>query len=382
MKIRNFSLFLTLTLGVIFILSSCVKDTGELTNQAFSDEDYQVLSAKLNLSNEIPEYLNVELPPHMSNSGFSIAGGEINNATALLGRVLFYDRKLSKNNAVSCASCHEQANGFADDRAFSKGFDNVDTKRNSLALGNVRFYYHDRGFMWDERAASVEDQTRKTVTDHIEMGMEDWEDVVSKVRNVDYYEVLFRRAFGDEKVSEARIQSALSMFVRSLVSKGSKWDEAMIADNKTSLLEGTTLSTFTDAENQGMQLYMSSCKSCHGNVIFLGRSKANNGLEMNYEDKGVGALTSNSSDNGVFKVPFIRNIAMTAPYMHDGRFETLEEVIEHYSSGIQPHQNLAFDLPAGGFNFTETQKANLLAFFETLNDYEMANEPKYSDPFK
>ncbi len=382
MQIRNIFLYSFLFLGLSFLVSSCVKDEGGTISQTYTIEDYEVVSAKLNLPNNTIEYLEVDLPPHMENSGFSIAGGNIQNHGATLGRVLFYETRLSKNNAVSCSSCHAQANGFSDPVAFSKGFDDQDTKRNSLALGNVRFYYHDRGFMWDERAESVEDQTRQTVTDHIEMGMDNWSEVVASLRDEAYYEILFKKAFGDAEITEARLQTALSMFVRSIISKGSKFDAAMVSSNLSFLSGSPRLSGFTDSENDGLALYMNNCNSCHGNILFLGQSAANNGLDMNYADKGIGALTNNSYQNGVFKVPFMRNIAMTAPYMHDGRFETLEEVVEHYSTGIKAHDNLDFKLSAGGFNFTETEKENLVDFLFTLSDFEMATEEKYSNPFK
>lgn len=382
MQIRNIILYSFLFLGLSFLITSCVKDEGDTVSQAYTEEDYQVVSAKLNLPNTTIEYLNVDLPQHMQNSGFSIAGGTIDNHGATLGRVLFYETRLSKNNSISCASCHAQANGFADPVAFSKGFDDQDTKRNSLALGNVRFYYHDRGFMWDERAESVEDQTRQTVTDHIEMGMDNWSAVVASLQDEAFYNILFKKAYGDSEITEVRLQKALSMFVRSLISKGSKFDEAMVSSNLSHLNGTPELSGYTDSENAGLALYMNSCRSCHGNILFLGKSAANNGLDMNYADKGIGALTNNVNQNGVFKVPFMRNIAMTGPYMHDGRFETLEEVIEHYSTGIQQHDNLDFQLPAGGFDFTDTEKENLIAFLHTLSDHEMAAEVRYSNPFK
>ena len=382
MQIRNIVLYSFLSLGFTFLVSSCIKDEGGTISQTYTDADYDVISAKLNLPNSTVEYLNVALPDHMQSSGFSIAGGNIENHGATLGRVLFYETRLSKNNAVSCSSCHAQANGFADPVAFSKGFDDQDTKRNSLALGNVRFYYHDRGFMWDERAESVEDQTRLTVTDHIEMGMDNWADVVDNLRNEAFYDILFTKAFGSPDITEARLQKALSMFVRSIVSKGSKFDDAMV-NSKLSRLTGTpTLEGYTQSENAGLAVYMNNCNSCHGNILFLGQSSANNGLDLDYTDKGIGALTNNQNQNGIFKVPFMRNIAMTAPYMHDGRFETLEEVIEHYSTGIKDHDNLSFQLSPGGFDFTETEKANLIDFLHTLSDHEMAAEERYSNPFK
>ena len=135
-------------------------------------------------------------------------------------------------------------------------------------------------------------------------------------------------------------------------------------------------------ENGGRAVYVENCSSCHGNIVFLGKATANNGLDQEYTDKGIGQLTGNPTQNGVFKVPHLRNIELTAPYMHDGRFADLDAVIEHYSNGIQSHPNLDFELPAGGFNFSAEEKEDLKAFLSTLTDMEFTKKDKYKTPFK
>ncbi len=383
MKSKLSFLFSALIFTALFILASCTKDQYDSVVRSYTKEEFSVITKNLDLPEGTYEYKNPELPAHFASSGF--LGSSVSNHGATLGRVLFYDTRLSANNTKSCASCHAQDLAFADDRALSEGFEGGDTDRNSLALGNVRFYYHDRGFFWDERANSVEDQVRQTVSNHVEMGM-DLNLLPSKLEGVDYYEVLFDKAFGSRDITFDRIANALSQFVRSLVSSNSDFDKAMVADNRTWNIDGN-FSTYTAEENLGKQLYNQHCQNCHGNIIFLGVSTDNNGLDLEYADNGIGDLTGNSSKNGDFKVPFLRNIALTGPYMHDGRFQTLEEVVEHYNSGIKDHPNLSNRLkaPDGSpmrLNLTQSEKDALVAFMHTLTDEDFLNDEKYKDPFK
>jgi len=367
-------------LSAIMLMVSCTKDNVESTVKSYTDAEYSVISTSLDLPSETIDYKNLELPAHLASSSF--IGNSVTKHGATLGRVLFYDNRLSLNETINCASCHKQEAGFSDTRALSEGYEGQETERNSIALGNVRFYYHDRGFFWDERANSVEEQVQQTVTNHLEMGMP-MEDIPERLETEDYYKILFRKAYGDDDITVDRIKNALSQYVRSVVSFESKFDEAaaqttggfwnLINDNMVGL---------SNAENNGRQLYADNCSSCHGNVVFLGRSTSNNGLDIEYNDQGVGAITGRNEDMGIFKVPHLRNIALSSPYMHDGRFTTLDEVIEHYSSGIQDHQNLAFDLPSGGFSFSETEKEDLKAFLETFTDNKVTEKEMYSSPFK
>ncbi|MCR9289700.1 MAG: c-type cytochrome [Bacteroidetes bacterium] len=382
MKVK-FTFLVSVVAFFTLFLVSCTQDNADTIVKSYTPEELSVISNSLDLPSGTFEYKNPELPAHFTSGGF--LGSSVTNHGATLGRVLFYDTRLSANETKSCASCHNQNTGFADARALSEGFEGGDTKRNTLALGNVRFYYQDRGFFWDERASSVEEQVRQTVSNHIEMGM-DLDLLPNKFEGIDYYEILFEKAYGTKLITTDRITNALSQFVRSVISSNSTFDQAMIADNKTWDVEGD-LSKYTAQENLGKQLYFANCSSCHGNIVFLGRSSANNGLDLEYTDNGIGDLTGQASKNGLFKVPFLRNIEVTGPYMHDGRFETLEEVIDHYSNGIQAHENLAPQLktPEGTpmkMNFSEEEKAALIAFLYTLTDESLSSDEKYADPFK
>lgn len=333
------------------------------------------------LPTEVFDYAAEELPEHIYTYtvAFFIDRPIINNHVATLGRVLFYDKQLSKNNTTACASCHLQEYAFSDNRALSEGFAGGHTRRNSMALVNV---WLDRTFFWDRRASSLKEQVLMPIQDAIEMGME-LEDLEDKLGQVDYYPQLFEAAFGDTTITSERIAESLKQFTETLVSYQSKYDKGLAND----------FVDFTAQEKEGMDLYFSgqfNCNHCHSDGNFYGRNSLNNGLDSDYEDKGRGEITGDASNNGQFKVPTLRNIELTAPYMHDGRFATLEEVIEHYNSGLQPHPNLddrlASNNTTGGppkqYNMTEGQKAALVAFLKTLTDKSFIEDEKFSNPFR
>ena len=380
----------TLLLSCVVLFSSCLTDGGEVVTVVYSQDQLQTLQASLNLDDELVDYA-IKLPSHIANQGANTS--TIDNHKALLGRVLFYDNKLSQNDAVNCSSCHDQSKAFSDDVAFSKGFNDEHTKRNSLALGAVVSFeasYENPGgsrslFFWDERAETIQEQSTLTIQDNIEMGMS-FTELVPKLQSVDYYDVLFTKAYGDDNVTEGRITDALEEFVNSMVSANSKFDQGVIANNGNSF---GNLPNFTAQENQGRQLYADNCSGCHGHdLVSLSRASANNGLDLVYEDKGRYEITQSNSDKGVFKVPVLRNIELTGPYMHDGRFATLEDVVDHYSDNIQAHPNLDFQLQEGfngtprQMNFSDDKKEALVAFLKTLTDYDFIADSRFNNPFK
>lgn len=341
----------------------------------------------LNLPDSPFNYANILLPDFFfDNDVRDEDNTPNNNATtdngATLGRVLFYDKNLSMNNTVSCASCHIQENGFSDPNALSTGFNGELTSRNSMGLANARFYENGR-FFWDERAATLEAQTLVPIQDLVEMGLT-LPELEEKLTQQPYYAALFTNAFGDETITSNRVALALSQFIRSMVSYESKFDEGLaqtqdIDDN---------FPNFTTSENRGKQLFMSNqtrCFDCHATNVFVGDDARNNGLDATITDPGVGGITGNNNELGEFKVPSLRNIALTGPYMHDGRFETLEEVIEHYNSGVQNNPNLDNRLTQGNnvrrLNLSDTDKQALVDFLNTLTDNEFINDEKYASPF-
>jgi len=227
---------------------------------------------------------------------------------------LFYDNNLSINDAVSCASCHKQELAFADDVAFSEGFDGEITTRNSLPLGNTIGFETSYGgsfaveralFSWDEANENISTQSLAAITSTIEMGL-NMDQLLTKLNNEEYYRVLFKKAYGDDNVMSHRVLESIEEFVNGIVSSNSKFDKAAMNAHGNLFSD---FAEFSADENRGKALYMSNCASCHSqDHQFTEVAKANNGLDMVYEDKGVGARTLRNSDNGVFKVPFLRNL--------------------------------------------------------------------------
>ena len=333
----------------------------------------------------LANYANPVLPPSYSvqpilGQDNTPVNNPVTNSGATLGRVLFYDKRLSLNRTVSCASCHQREHGFSDPRKFSVGFLGGLTDRNSMGVTNARWYQR-RAFFWDERAATLEDQVLQPIQNAVEMGMT-LPALVTRLSAEPYYATLFNNAFGTPTVTSTRISLALAQFVRSIVSTQSKFNVGA----------ATAFANFTPEENLGRQIFNgqignASCTACHGTDNFVpGPNINNNGLENPYIDKGRGALTGLAQDEGLFKVPSLRNIERTAPYMHDGRFTTLEQVVEFYNSGVVNHPNLSPPLrgPGGAprrLNLSNPQKAALVAFLKTLTDDTVATDEKFSDPF-
>jgi len=324
------------------------------------------------------DYETVDWPAHLAfETDNTPVGNRVSDEGALLGRVLFYDKKLSANHTVSCASCHQQEHGFSDPSVFSTGFDGELTGRNSMGLTNSQFY--DRGhFFWDERADTLEDQVLQPIENAVEMGLT-LSEMVDRVDSYAYYEELFVAAFGDSTVTSQRIALALSQFVRSIISYQSKYDIGVATD----------FANFTDEELQGKALFegRGRCAGCHAGPNLVGVGIANNGLEYPYVDLGVGGVTGSEQDMGRFKMSSLRNIEKTAPYMHDGRFATLEDVVDHYSTGVVLNPNLGGPLTDGQGtarqpDFSAEQKAALVAFLLTLTDDVVLTDEKLSDPFQ
>ena len=349
--------------------------------------DYSTLNLPAHFTTNAP---GSPLPTSINGTDNTPADNPITDHGATLGRVLFYDKKLSANGTISCSSCHQAANGFSDPSVLSVGFAGGTTARHSMTLINSRWYQRGR-FFWDERAVTLEEQVLMPFQDPVEMGLtlEELENIVSQQS---YYPQLFSNAFGDSNITSDRISRALAQFVRSIISYNSKYDigRAQVAG------PGPNFPNFTSEENQGKQLFLQTipngggaCFGCHTTEAFISANPGpqNNGLDLVTIDSGAGkTFPNNPIFEARFKTSSLRNIELTAPYMHDGRFATLEEVIEHYNSGIQAHPTLSAALKDDNgdpvqFNFTTAQKAALVAFLKTLTDTTIANDVKFSDPF-
>jgi cytochrome c peroxidase len=382
---RSARVVTVLVVASAVLIVACKKNADVVVSNPWSDV-LNIPDQPFNYSNiALPAYLNT---PNIAGQVNTPAGNPTTDWGATLGRVIFYDKTVSFNRSISCASCHKQANAFADDLALSKGFNNGNTGRNSMGLTNAKFYPNGKYF-WDERAATLEIQTLMPVQDHVEMGMT-LDTLVNRLNATTYYPALFTRAFGDNNITSDRISKALSQFVRSIVSYESKYDAGRVALPVNAPPPGFVFSNFTTQENRGMQLFFSpqlACAACHGTETFTAPVAKNNGLDLATTDRGLGAVTGNTLDDAKFKVPSLRNVEMTAPYMHDGRFSTLDQVVEQYNSGIKPHPNLdaVLKTPGGApkqLNLTAADKAALVAFLKTLTDSKMLADVKYSNPFK
>lgn len=329
----------------------------------------------------------VPLPRHWSQNGAGGGGSAVaadnmpatnvtTDAGATLGRVLFYDRRLSLNDRVSCASCHQQQFAFSDTARLSRGFRGGLTGRHSMGLTNARFYSGGR-FFWDERAASLEDQVLQPIQDATEMGLS-LESLRTKLSLTSYYPALFTAAFGTPEITTDRVARALAQFVRALVSTDSKLDRAFGANGVPNFE-----ATFTPQELLGQQLYTgrAGCARCHGTTAHISDAVHNTGLDASITDAGAG--------NGRFKAPSLRNVEVRAPYMHDGRFTTLEQVVDFYDRGVQANPGLDPRLRVGPgpgapplrLNLTQAEREALVAFMKTLTDRTFLSEPRFSDPF-
>ena len=377
-------------LSALFIFMACKKDNADANDMASVD----FVAAALNLPTTFFNYANIVQFAYLSGPNIigqinTLANNPITDNGATLGRVLFYDKNLSLNNTISCASCHKQANAFSDPVAKSAGFNGGLTGRNSMTLINAK-YYPNGSFFWDQRAATLEDQTLIPIQDLVEMGMT-LPQLEVKLRNLAYYPPLFSKAFGDNTITSNRIALAISQFIRSIVSFQSKYDAGRSTyPPAPAPPPNATFPNFTAQENRGKEIFLSpqnACAACHGSETFTAPQEKNNGLDMATVDRGFGAVANNTALDATFKVTTLRNVELTAPYMHDGRFATLEQVVEHYNSGVRNHPNLSpqLRLPNGQprqLNLTIQDKAALVAFLKTLTDTNLTTDVKYSNPFK
>ncbi len=337
----------------------------------------------------------IDIPPYFSALFKIPADNQLTDAGVELGRMLFYEKQLSKNNTISCGSCHQQKFAFTDNQQrFSEGVDKRKGDKNTMAIVNLLW---SSRFFWDGRSESLEKQALEPIKNPIEMH-ETLENVVQKLQKTDIYPPKFKAAFGSEIITPENIGKAIAQFERTLISSNSKYDK---------YLRGET--QFTDLERLGEQLFFThpepraglrggNCGDCHlgpmtsGNPINFDGFH-NNGLDAEQNLKaGLQQVTENRFDKGKFKAPTLRNIALTAPYMHDGRFQTLTEVLDHYNEHIQNSSTLdplireasnklsVEEVPK--LHLTKMEKEAILAFLQTLTDEEFIVDERFSDPFQ
>ncbi len=347
----------------------------DTTGNNVLDSTYTQTAYQLNIPNGFPQPI---IPPD----------NPLTNEGVLLGRMLFYDPILSADSTMSCATCHRQENAFADPRTTSPGIDGINGTRNSMPLFNLA-YGLNQPFTWDGSKATLEQQSLEPITNPIELH-QSLPDLIAKLKAHPNYPLRFAKAF-NAAPSEDLAAKAISQFMRTLISANSRFDQFQTSSSNPTELEAQGYNIFI-TEN-GM-LGEAECFHCHfgGGKLFTEFAFKNNGLDavenhLDFPDPGLGAVTGVPEDYGKFKTPSLRNIALTPPYMHDGRFATLEEVIDHYSNGIHNSPTLSPELGSEyttgeNVNFTPEEKAALIAFLHTLTDSSFITNPAFSNPFE
>lgn len=384
---------------VVMMISSCSKN--DSTTDYSTIDPYpnvtKAFSGKIDLT-KLLNYQNQAVPSYINKDNTN--GNPITDKGATLGRVLFYDKNLSANNTIACSSCHKQSVAFGDDAIASKGI-NGTTTRHSMRLINSRFSNESK-FFWNERAATLENQTSQPIQDHIEMGFSgtngdaNFTSLITKLQNIGYYKELFKFVYGSEEITETKIQLALAQFIRSIQSFDSKYDVGRATVNN----ENQNFSNFTAEENQGKNLFLTppvfnatgnrtsgglGCAGCHAAPEFsIDPNSRNNGI--------IGVLNGTGIDITNTKAPSLRDLLNgrgepNGSMMHTGSLATLQNVIAHYGTiTLAPgNTNLDQRLRPNGFgqklNLTATETSALTAFIKTLTGNTVYTDAKWSSPF-
>lgn len=309
------------------------------------------------------------IPPNWPKPFYDFSKNQLTPEKIELGRALFYDNILSRDSSISCNSCHSQFTAFAHvDHTLSHGINNKIGTRNAPALSNLAW---QKLFMWDGAINHLDMQALAPISNRDEMDS-NIENVVYKLQKTKLYPLLFYKAFGDSLITGEHTLKAISQFMLTLVSSNSKYDSVMLKQ-----------AVFTPQEKNGYNLFKKNCASCHAEPLFTNQQFENNGLTLDttLNDYGRMKVTQNSNDSLRFKVPSLRNIEFSYPYMHDGRFKHLSDVVNHYTGGIQKSRTLAKQLQKP-MVLSSKEKVDLVAFLLTLTDKKFLFNPVYSFPKK
>jgi len=323
---------------------------------------------------QFPEMLFFPKMPILSANPVTVEG-------ASFGRYLFYDPILSSDSTISCSSCHNQKTAFSNSSALSVGVNAGKTDRNALPLFNLAWH---PSYFYDGRANALEDQISHPIKAKNEMNMQ-WDLILKKLNSSEFYLKKFKTIYDADKIDSVHVKNVMAQFLRILISYQSKFDRIIAKKDK-----------FNQSEFNGFGLVNNQikgdCFHCHptdGHGLMSTFKFSNNGLDSiynadDYKDKGRGAVTGNKNDNGKFKIPSLRNVALTAPYMHDGRFKTLEEVLDFYSTGVHVSANIDSKMGYAyqkGVKLTKEEKKDIIAFLNTLTDSVFISKKEFSDPF-
>lgn len=380
MKSRKVYILLTVPIFINLVLVSCREEETVVDQQL---PVYDPLPYPL----EVPWYFPDSLQLSADNA-LTVEGVE-------LGRMLFYETQLSADNSISCASCHQQEFAFTDGQQFASGIGGATFRRNAMSLHNLLWVSH---LNWDGSASSLEAQAIMPLTNSLEMGLTSVDEAVVRLQDTEKYPDQFYRAFGKDSITSENLLKALAQFQRTLISDDSKLDRYWRGEYQPTELEVRGMDLFYTHPEPSQGIRGGNCGDCHlgpftGGAIDGFNGFHNNGLETDAGlPAGLSAHSGNDFDRGKFRAPSLRNIALTAPYMHDGRFQTLEEVLEHYDEHIQMSQTLdplirqASNEPiiAGEpvkLRLQEDEKEAILAFLRMLTDSTFIQDKRFSNPF-
>jgi cytochrome c peroxidase len=311
-------------------------------------------------------------PANFPEADYTFQNNPVTKEGFELGRALFYDPVLSADSSVACANCHQQARSFSDPvHRLSVGVNETIGVRNAPAIQNMAFQQH---FFWDGGVKHLDFVPINAITSKIEMA-ETLSRVVSKLKRNSFYQRKFKSAFDSDEIDSQKMLYALSQFMNLMISANSRYDKYVRN-------EGEVLSA---DETQGLKLFAAKCSTCHATDLFTDGSFRNNGLNAAFElDSGRQRVSEDVADRGKFKVPSLRNIELTHPYMHDGRFKTLEEVLNHYSQSVIDSETLDPVLKQAGslgITMTEEEKAKIILFLKTLTDKDFVKDERFKNPF-
>jgi cytochrome c peroxidase len=357
-------------LAVSLAFASCKKDDTELIPEEEETGPYQLVTPR-----NFGDYI---IP----------ADNPLTKEGVALGRMLFYENKLSNNNTISCASCHQQQKAFTDGKALSPGSEGILGKRSTMSLANLLWA---KRFFWDGRATTLEQQALIPIQDPVEMH-QTLDQAVAKLQQSLEYPAKFRQVFGTEIITAENIAKALAQFERTLISADSRYDRYLAKKYQPTAQEIRGEALFFTHPIAG-SLRGGNCGDCHGGFLTTFGNFHNNGLDTNFVDTGLEGTTGKATDQGKFKAPTLRNIALTAPYMHDGRFQTLEQVLDHYNEHVQMSTTLdpliieaSNETSESGdpvkLFLSEQEKKDIVAFLHLLTDSTFIMDSRFSDPFK
>lgn len=342
-----------------------------------------VFAGMISVTRQTPVPYELKYPANFGSRFTIPADNPTTQEGVYLGRMLFYEKKLSANNQLSCESCHEQKLAFTDGRPVSLGVDGSFTPRSSMSLANLLWV---RNFFWDGRSQGLEEQAAFPLTDAHEMG-QSLAVSAEKLRKMPRYATLFTSAFGESGITEQNILKALAQFERTLISADAPYDRYLAGQYQPTAAELRGMQLFENSPDPKRGIRGANCGHCHGGPKTFKELFHNNGLDSAFTDFGREKVTGQGMDKGRFRVPTLRNILLTAPYMHDGRFKTIEAVLDHYSDHIQQSQTLSSflqdisnEVNGKDLSLKPQEKQDIIAFLGMLTDSTFITNPAFSNP--